>query len=304
MRQRRRTTFFLVLCCGGLLPVALAAAPNDGHPPTAADVARLEADLARVQREVREQRQLILQLMQMHDALLKYVQLGGGAGSSSDMAVPPAPSATSPAPGRPPELPGPSVPGAAKATLSGSVRSTVGTLGESYVYVDGPRSVATRPSTIEIKQFARQFVPTLAVVQVGTRVLFPNEDRIFHNVFSRTPGDAFDLGSVKPGDHPNPIVLLKPGHVEVFCNIHSKMRADVLVVPNAFWARVQPDGSFKIPGLPVGNHKIVLWGPSIKPVTQRIDVTAAGANMTFSAESQVRRAHLNKQGGAYESYED
>ena len=72
------------------------------------------------------------------------------------------------------------------------------------------------------------------------------------------------------------MVLLKPGPVEIFCNIHSKMRADVLVVPNSHWTRVAADGSFSLSGVPVGTRKIVLWSPTLKPVSQQVDVTAEG----------------------------
>jgi plastocyanin len=311
MRQRRRQTmaaaWFALL---GLIgePQVGVAAPGSDAPPTATDFARMQAELARLQQDLREQRQLILQLMQMHDALLKYVQMSaGGAGA------PPSGSALAP----PLALPGGAAPtgrgadtatiggsGAAggRGSISGKIRSA-GTLGEAYVYVDGPKVVAAHPAMIEVKQEGRQFVPAVAVVQVGTRVLFPNEDKVFHNVFSPTPGDAFDLGTLKAGDKPNPVVLLKPGHVEVFCNIHSRMRADILVAPNAYWTRVRPDGSFQISGVPVGTQHVVLWGPTLKPVSQRVEVTPAGAIATFSADAATRRPHLNKQGGAYESYE-
>src|SRR5258708_26135466 len=157
---------------------------------------------------------------------------------------------------------------------------------------------------MEIRRESRRFVPAVAVVPVGAHVLFPNRDTVFHNVFSNTPGDAFDVGPLKAGQIPKPIALLKPGHVEVFCNIHSKMRADVLVVPNVHWTRVRPDGSFQLPGIPVGNRRVVLWAPNLKPVSQSVEVTPAGASITFTAEGSAARPHLNKNGGPYCSYEN
>src|SRR6185369_10938715 len=74
--------------------------------------------------------------------------------------------------------------GAGSGTISGTVHLKSGALGDAFVYVDGPRVVASHPGTIEIKQRSKQFSPSVAVVQAGTRVLFPNEDKIFHNVFS------------------------------------------------------------------------------------------------------------------------
>ena len=148
-------------------------------------------------------------------------------------------------------------------------------LGEAYVYVDGLRSSA-RGHTVEIKQRDKQFAPRVSVVPLGTKLVFPNQDTVIHNVFSTAPGNSFDLGSVKGGETSPPVVLLKPGPVEIFCNIHSKMRADVLVVPNNHWTRVAADGSFSLSGVPVGTRKVVLWSPTLKPMSQQVEVTAKG----------------------------
>ena len=316
MRHAPRTIFLTAtLIAVPSVPTTVLAAPNgaDGRPATAADsarIARIEADLARVQQDVREQRQLIFQLMQMHDALLKYLQMGGvPGGASSGFAMPPSADGTSGSQPPPKNAesspPPPSAAPIARGAISGKVRSSAASLGEAYVYLDGPKVMAARSATIEIKQLGRQFVPAVSVVQVGTRILFPNEDRILHNVFSRTPGAAFDLGGVEAGDHrPSPVILLKPGHVEVFCNIHSRMRADILVVPNGYWTRVRPDGSFQLSGVPVGTHRVALWGPTIKPVSQRVELISGVANTVFSTDAVAARPHLNKQGGAYESYEE
>ena len=287
-------------------------APAPAAPPSAADMARLEGELARVQQDVREQRALIFQLMEMHTALLKYLQ-GGGAARGE--AMPPLPSAavgsglvggsvgsSAGAAGDAALDRGP--PPASTGTISGIVRPRGVPLGEAYVYVDGPKVIASRGRTIEIKQHGKQFSPPVAVVQTGTRVLFPNEDKVFHNVFSPTPGAAFDLGTVKAGDRPNPIALMKPGHVEIFCNIHSGMRADVLVVPNAHWTRVRPDGTFQISGVPFGPRQVVVWGPGLKPATQRVELNGTGAVANFAPEAAPAQRHLNKTGGEYGSYEN
>ena len=295
---------------------------------------------------MREQRQLILQLMQMHDALLKYVQLGNGPAGGAAAASTPTPGiggpSAGPGQGDPfsvaPTGPGGGLGGpsgragsttalqgagqgagqvvgsgamaeagavaATRAPVMGKVHTTGGALGEAYVYLDGPRLAAAHAPLVEVKQAEKRFVPAVTAVQMGTRVSFPNADRVLHNVFSPTPGDGFDLGPVKAGDRPDPMVMLKPGHVEVFCNIHSRMRADILVTPNGWYTRVRPDGSFQLTGVPVGPQRIVLWGPDLKPVSQRVEVSPGGVSLNFQSEAApARRVHLNKQGGAYGSYE-
>jgi plastocyanin len=184
--------------------------------------------------------------------------------------------------------------------VSGKVQLPPGAA-EAWVYVEGRGP--TRFKQAEIRQEGKQFTPSTMVVTVGSRVIFPNADNVFHNVFSRTPGTVFDLGTVKGGESSPPVTLVTPGHVEIFCNIHSKMRADLLVVPNTYYSKVRPDGSFAIAGVPVGSKKLSLWGPGLKPVTQSVEVRSTGTSVKFATEAAPPRPHLNKQGKAYPSYE-
>ena len=292
-------------CALALAPMTVMAAGE----ATPGDVARLHGEIDRLKQELADQRQLILQLMQAeqqrYDVVLKYLR-AGGAGDTSALPPPPSPSSVMPKSGatagsEPSKDSGGS--GHEAATVTGRVKASGGQIGEAYVYIDGLRSSA-RGHTVEIKQRDKQFAPRVVVVPLGTKLVFPNQDTVIHNVFSTASGNSFDLGSVKGGETSPPVVLLKPGPVEIFCNIHSKMRADVLVVPNNHWARVAADGSFSLSGVPVGSRKVVLWSPTLKPVSQQVDVTPKGGTVTFSSEAMSVRPHLNKRGQAYGSYDE
>jgi len=295
-----------------MLAAALAPAPVVAAPAEAADVTRLQGEVERLKQELADQRQLILQLMQSeqqrYDVVLRFLRAGGaaGAGDVSALPPPPSPSTVMPKSGSTGGDSGGKESGGSgheAATVSGRVRAGSGQIGEAYVYVDGLRSSA-RGHTVEIKQRDKQFAPRVTVVPLGTKVVFPNQDTVIHNVFSTAPGNSFDLGSVKGGETSPPVVLLKPGPVEIFCNIHSKMRADVLVVPNNHWTRVAADGSFSLSGVPIGVRKIVLWSPTLKPVSQQVEVTAKGGTVSFNSEATSIRPHLNKRGQAYGSYDE
>jgi plastocyanin len=289
---------------------AMAADRERGEapPPTAADFARL-------QREVAEQRALIIQMMQVeqqrYDMLLKLLQSGGNLPSPNAL-PPPLPPPTG---GSEPPASGSSSsstassssssksPGERVGVVTGRVEARGGALRDAYVYVDMAKGSA-RGHTLEIKQKDKQFWPQTAVVQKGTSVVFPNMDPVFHNVFSTSGRNSFDLGSYRSGDTPRSVVLTTPGVVEVYCNIHSKMNASVLVVPGPLYAKVAADGSYRIENVPVGARRIVAWTPSAKAQQQKIEVGSGSSQANFTLELEGARAHTNKLGQPYGSYKE
>lgn len=294
-------------------PMSVMAADNkerasEPPPPTAADFARL-------QREVSEQRSLIIQMMQVeqqrYDMLLKLLQSGGQLPSTT--ALPPpitAPGGTSTPPtgststSAPPSTASARGSGERVGVVSGRVEGRGGPIKDAYVYIDGVKGAAAHGHTVEIKQKDKQFWPQTAVVQRGTSVVFPNLDAVFHNVFSTSGRNSFDLGSYRSGDTPRSVVLTTPGIVEVYCNIHSKMNASILVVPGPLYAKVGPDGSYRIENVPVGARRIVAWSPNAKPTQQKVEVAGSGSQANFTLEVEAAKAHTNKLGQPYGSYKE
>jgi len=69
---------------------------------------------------------------------------------------------------------------------------------------------------------------------VGSTVSFPNEDPIFHNVFSLSKVKRFDLVSYPAGETRD-VRFDRPGVVQVFCHLHTDMSATILVLPTTSW---------------------------------------------------------------------
>ena len=188
--------------------------------------------------------------------------------------------------------------------MTGRVQARSGSLKDTWVYVDLVRGSTAHGKTLEIKQKDKQFWPRAAVVLRGTSVVFPNLDPVYHNVFSTSGSNSFDLGAYRAGENPRSVVLSAPGVVEVYCNIHSRMSASILVAPSALYAKVGADGSFKIENVPVGARKVVAWSPGSKPAQQKIEVSSSGGQANFVLDEEQTSAHLNKAGQPYGSYKD
>lgn len=262
----------------------------------------------RLEERLEEQQQLLLKLIQLQQAQLEVLMklVGGGAGKSLTL---PAGAVVSPPPVDPPvnskKKAPPPAPVQRLGDIEGRVSAKGGRLADAVVYVEDVSARPVRGVTTEMSQIDKQFSPRSLVVQRGTKVVFTNLDPIFHNVFSLTPGNSFDLGTYRKGDSPRPVVMNKPGLIKVFCNLHPQMIGHVLVVPNGFFAKVNKDGTFKIPGVPVGKRRVVAWMPNSVPVTREVDLSEDGASLNFSlSQDDLSSTHTNKFGQPYGSYKE
>ena len=67
-------------------------------------------------------------------------------------------------------------------------------------------------------------------IRVGGQIVFVNEDRFGHNVFSETPGGEFDIGRQAPNTRVA-VPFRRAGTFAVLCRIHPRMSMTVVVVP-------------------------------------------------------------------------
>ena len=218
------------------------------------------------------------------------------------LASPPAPA---PVAAHPTRRGGESPKRAPEAAATGTVKGKVAVpRGEpvAYVYIENVTGPAVRDQKVVIEQVGKRFVPTWAVVQRGTAITFPNRDNIYHNVFSLSSGNSFDLGLYSAGEAKTH-TFNEPGEVEIYCNIHPQMAASALVVPNKLFAKLKGDGSFEIPNVPVGRRKVVAWAPGSRLTANWVDLNAGeAAQVDFKLEPKAA-GHKNKAGQAYGSYE-
>jgi len=152
------------------------------------------------------------------------------------------------------------------------VVSIEGSFGTNVAPATNVTSVATR----RIAQHGAMFTPHVLPVMVGTTVEWPNDDAIFHNVFSVSDAKNFDLGLYKGNPPAKRVTFDKPGRVDVFCSIHSEMHCIVLVLENPYFATTDGDGNYKILNVPAGKYKLKAWHERLPADEKEITVPETG----------------------------
>lgn len=191
--------------------------------------------------------------------------------------------------------------GSAKADRSGVVVYLEIAADDEDAELAEPAEVT--PPVHTIRQLNKTFVPAVSAVLTGTEIQFPNDDMIFHNVFSLSKTRRFDLGLYKSGTSKS-VTPTRSGIIDVYCNIHPEMAAKILVLDNPYFAVTGQDGAFRIAGVPPGTYPYVAWQARGEPVRGEVTV-AAGAQARLDlalVETPQSSLHTRKDGSPYGRY--
>ena len=146
------------------------------------------------------------------------------------------------------------------------------------VYIDQPPATKPEPPREPVQIVTQKnatFSPHILPLLVGTTVEWPNKDDIFHNVFSYTEGNKFDLELYKAPEKKT-FTFHTTGRVDVFCSIHSQMHCIILVLENPFFATTNGKGSYKIEHIPAGTYRLKAWHERLPTQVKEIVVPEQG----------------------------
>ena len=189
------------------------------------------------------------------------------------------------------------------APVAGHVRfvgRAAGFITPAIVYAEALDAGRIQAGQFSMTQKNKTFVPHVLAVPAGSSVVFPNEDPIFHNVFSLSRPGPFDLGLYRDGASKTK-VFTAPSTYHVFCNIHPQMSAFILVVPTSFIGEADSAGNYRL-DLPAGRYRITAW--SERADTSSVEVTVgtsavSAPELTLDESHFVETQHKNKFGQDY-----
>jgi len=193
---------------------------------------------------------------------------------------------------------------AAGAQLTGRVQwKTRGsaTPAQAVVYAEPvDRRAPGAPGKATIQHRNKTFIPHVVAIPPGSTIAFPNDDPIFHNAFSLSPPEPFDMGLYRAGATRHR-QFDRPGVYHVFCNIHPQMSAFLVVAPTPYVAVADQDGAFRLE-VPPGTYRVTALSERAAAVAVEVSVPSGSATvdgLLLDESAFVSTRHLNKFGKPY-----
>jgi plastocyanin len=168
-----------------------------------------------------------------------------------------------------------------------------GGIANVVVMVDvGDSDVKPPEKSVALDQKSCRFEPHVTVVQAGTTVEFLNSDDISHNVHTyAAKNDGFN--KIISAGAKESQKLDKADRIEIKCDIHPWMNSWLIVADTPYFAVTGADGSFTLPKLPAGTHKLEYWheklGKNKGEITVGADGSAEAVTLKWGASTKKKR---------------
>ena len=153
---------------------------------------------------------------------------------------------------------------------------------KAVVYLEPDESMRNRivsrsSARVILDQRDLMFYPHVLPIQQGTTVVFPNNDNVYHNVFSYSKPRQFDLGRYPQGQF-RTVRFDTPGVVRIYCDIHAHMNAVILVLDNTFFTSPDESGNYSIPDVPAGRYTAHFWYGRNLVESREIDIRSGSTS--------------------------
>jgi len=148
----------------------------------------------------------------------------------------------------------------------------------AVVWLDKVPAAKVEPKTVQMRQEGLELRPRVLALPAGSTVQFPNQDDVFHNLFSYSKPKRFDLGRYPKGESQS-VTFDAKGQVDLRCEVHDHIRGYIHIFDHPYFAVAAEDGSYTIPKVPPGKYTLVAWKEFFEPVRQEIEVKADGAKV-------------------------
>ncbi len=192
----------------------------------------------------------------------------------------------------------PSAVRAADAAGVGIVKGTITIAGKpatnAVVSIEGfakeqikAQTSVVKPQKTIMDQRNLTFIPTVVALMVGGTVDFPNNDKSWHNVYSKGGANDFDLGLYAPGKTRSK-KFDKPGVSRILCNAHPNMEGFIVVKDHPFFSTTDSRGNYEIKNVPVGKVRVEIWYPNLDVRSETVEIVRDGEVFALNVDLKKR----------------
>ena len=126
-------------------------------------------------------------------------------------------------------------------------------------HITSGKAFATPASEPTLNQKGCEYLPHVQIVKRGAKVMLSNADAALHNSNFKLHDVSLFNEAQPEGAPPREVKLDKAGLFSVNCDVHTWMRAFVMVVDHPYYAITDESGHFSLTDVPAGHYTLKLW---------------------------------------------
>ena len=145
-----------------------------------------------------------------------------------------------------------------------------------------PRKTGDKP--IQIDQQKCIFIPHVLLVPAGVEFEVLNSDPVLHSFHTMgAHNKELNIIQTKTKRRRLPLTFPEPDTIEVVCDVHSWMKAWIIVTEHPYYALTDADGQFRLENVPEGSYRIKAWHEELgkQPVQEVVVTTNQDARIDF-----------------------
>ena len=144
--------------------------------------------------------------------------------------------------------------------------------------------IETDDKPIQIDQQKCVFIPHVLLVPAGVEFEVLNSDPVLHSFHTiGTHNKELNIIQTKAKRRRLPLTFPEPDTIEVVCDVHSWMKAWIIVTEHPYYALTDADGQFRLENVPEGSYRIKAWHEELGTllVQEVMVATNQDANVDF-----------------------
>ena len=145
-------------------------------------------------------------------------------------------------------------------------------------------AIETSDKPIQMDQQKCVFIPHVLLVPAGAEFEVLNSDPLLHNFHTiGKHNKEINIIQTKTKRRRLPLTYPEPDTIEVICDVHSWMKAWIIVTEHPYYTLTDADGQFRLENVPEGSYRIKAWHEELgpQPLQQVVVTTNQDVKVNF-----------------------